>query len=397
MGAASRSTVAAPASTPVPVDEHRRAVLGAASELPVMAVPLQKATGLYLADDVAAAVALPLWHNSAMDGYAVRAADTAGAAPGSAVELRIIGEVAAGDGVDPRLERGTAVRIMTGAPVPRSADAVIPVEQTVADVVGAAWAEHRVLVQREVVPGTHVRRRGEDAAVGSLLAHSGERLGARRIAALAAAGVSEVSVRRRPRVAVIATGAELHTGSGPFERGQIPESNSVLIAGLLAEEGIEPVSVSVCDDDAEGFAARLAELAGEVDAVITTGGVGPGLHDIVRIALAIEPDVRAVRVAVKPGQPQCFGRLRGGPIFGHAYAHAARSSRLGRHPGPAAQHAEAPAGGAQGGVGHRCHGAPGRAERWLHGRFGPVFVRDARLARGGRGPHGRRVAGRGRL
>lgn len=315
MGAASRSTVAAPASTPVPVDEHRRAVLDAASELPVMAVPLRKATGLYLADDVAAAVALPLWHNSAMDGYAVRAADTAGAAPGSAVELRIIGEVAAGDGVEPRLERGTAVRIMTGAPVPSSADAVIPVEQTVADVVGAAWAEHRVLVQREVVPGAHVRRRGEDAAVGSLLAHSGERLGARRIAALAAAGVSGVSVRRRPRVAVIATGAELHTGSGPLERGQIPESNSVLIAGLLAEEGIEPVSVSVCDDDAEGFAARLAELAGEVDAVITTGGVGPGLHDIVRIALAIEPDVRAVRVAVKPGQPQCFGRLRGGAMI----------------------------------------------------------------------------------
>ncbi|MEV8337253.1 gephyrin-like molybdotransferase Glp [Leucobacter sp. NPDC077196] len=300
---------------PVSVDEHLRTVLDTVAALPAIDVPLRESLGLVLAADVVAAVDLPLWHNSAMDGYAVSSADTASAALASPVRLRIVGEVAAGTSDDPELLPGTAVRIMTGAPLPSAADAVIPVEHTSSDVPGALWAERTVQVRQAVSRGAHVRRRGEDVLAGAVLARTGERLGARRLAAIAAAGVAAVRVRRRPRVAVIATGAELQVAGATLERGQIPESNSVLIAGLLAEDGIEAASVSVSGDDASAFASRLAHLSGDVDAVITTGGVGPGLHDIVRIALAAEPSVRAVRVAVKPGQPQCFGTLSGGAVI----------------------------------------------------------------------------------
>ena len=316
MGTESRG---GPSTELVPVDAHLRSVLDAVTVLPAAPALLGDAIGLVLAADVVSAVDLPLWDNSAMDGYAVRAADTATATATCPVQLRIIGEVAAGDGSDPELLPGTAVRIMTGAPIPSSADAVVPVEHTAADVTGAAWAEQHVLVRRAADRGAHVRRRGEDVAAGSAVAQSGDRLGARRAAAIAAAGISTVLVRPRPRVAVIATGAELRrvagSGDAVLERGQIPESNSVLVSALLAEDGLDPVAVEVSDDDAPAFAARLAALRGCVDAVITTGGVGPGVHDVVRIALAAEPGVRAVRVAVKPGQPQCFGRLQGGALI----------------------------------------------------------------------------------
>lgn len=294
------------------VAAHLATVLAETKSLPASCMPLRAAVGLTLASDVLARVDLPLWHNSAMDGYAVRASDTSSAGAASPVALRVIGEVAAGDSADPALPPGTTVRIMTGAPMPSAADAVVPVEHTVSDVIGDAWAEHTVGVLSPVSAGAHVRRRGEDVTAGACIASVGDQLGARRIAALAAAGVAEVSVRPRPRVAVIATGAELRAAGEPLERGQIPESNSLLVQALLAEDGIEAVSVSVTDDDAVTLGARLRELAGEVDAVITTGGVGPGAHDVVRIALEREPSVRAVRVAVKPGQPQCFGRLAGG-------------------------------------------------------------------------------------
>ncbi|MFD5599589.1 gephyrin-like molybdotransferase Glp [Leucobacter sp. NPDC058333] len=294
------------------VAAHLATVLAETKPLPASSMPLRAAVGLTLASDVLARVDLPLWHNSAMDGYAVRASDTSSAGDASPVGLRVIGEVAAGDSADPALPPGTTVRIMTGAPMPSAADAVVPVEHTVNDVSGDAWAEHTVDVLSPVAAGAHVRRRGEDVTAGACIARAGDQLGARRIAALAAAGVAEVSVRPRPRVAVIATGAELRAAGEPLERGQIPESNSLLVQALLAEDGIEAVSVSVTDDDAVTLGARLRELAGEVDAVITTGGVGPGAHDVVRIALEREPSVHAVRVAVKPGQPQCFGRLAGG-------------------------------------------------------------------------------------
>ncbi|SJN10116.1 Molybdopterin biosynthesis protein MoeA [Leucobacter sp. 7(1)] len=307
-----RARAKAPGLGPVTPETHLAWILRRIPLLAPISVSLREAHGLTLAEDVTAPHALPLWDNSAMDGYAVRASNLATATPDTPVSLRIVGEVPAGSPADPELPTGTAVRIMTGAPLPSAADTVVPVEHTRGEHPGEQWAESSVAILRAPVPGAHVRRRGEDVSAGSILARSGDHLGARRIAALAAAGVSSVRVRPRPRIAVIATGSELRGPGETLSRGQIPESNSVLIASLLAEHGIVPETVTVNADDADAFGARLAELAPTVDVIITTGGVGPGRHDIVRIALEAEPGVRAVRVTVRPGQPQCAGSLRGG-------------------------------------------------------------------------------------
>ncbi|QIM18862.1 molybdopterin molybdotransferase MoeA [Leucobacter coleopterorum] len=287
-------------------------VLKRVGPLPIDEVAVREAHGLTLATDVKSPLSLPLWDNSAMDGYAVRAADVADAAPDSPMTLRIVGEVLAGGASDPSLDRGDAVRIMTGAPVPTAADTVIPVELTRGDKGDGSWATDSVVVQAAVAVGANVRRRGEDISEGSVLATAGDLLGAARLAALAAAGVERVLVRKVPRVAVVVTGSELRGSEEPLKRGQIPESNSVLIAGLLRECGVQAVEVHHSDDKVASLAHLLRELGGSFDVVMTTGGIGPGTHDVVRIALEAEPAVRAARVAVRPAKLQCAGKLSGG-------------------------------------------------------------------------------------
>lgn len=293
----------------VTATEHLEWILARIARTDAVRVPIAAAHGAVLAEDVRSGVALPLWDNSAMDGYALRAADVRDATVERPVGLRVVGEVLAGSAEDPRIPSGSAVRIMTGAPVPTDADAVLPVESTAADLAGSAWAVDEVRALAPVSAGAHIRRRGEDAPEGAVLARAGDRLGAARVSALAAAGIARVAVARAPRVAVLATGSELRDPGSPLERGQIPESNSVLIAGMLREAGIEPAFVRRGEDDATALAAWFAEHSRAYDCIITTGGVGPGTHDVVRIALEGAPGVRAVRVAVRPGQPQCCGRL----------------------------------------------------------------------------------------
>lgn len=294
----------------ITVEEHLEWILERVGRLPVNEVPIAEALGYTVAEDIRAQHSIPLWDNSAMDGYALRARDTVSASESVAIKLSVVGEVLAGSVADPAISAGSAVRIMTGAPVPGDADAVIPVELTRGDVAGATWGRDFVEIRTEVDAGANIRRRGEDTAVGSVLASAGQRLTAAKVAALAAAGIDRVRVSKRPKVVVIVTGSELRAPGEPLSRGQIPESNSLLIAGLLREVGIEPVHVSHSADDAAALAAELQSLAGECDAIVTTGGVGPGTHDVVRIALESEPGIRAVRVAVRPGQPQCVGRVR---------------------------------------------------------------------------------------
>lgn len=317
------------------VAAHLEWILARIGELPPVEAELAAAHGLTLASPAVAAHDLPLWHASAMDGYALRSADTAGASAGQPVPLRVVGEVAAGSALDAPLAAGEAVRIMTGAPVPSDADAVVPVEVTIGDgriaggpgdgtdaahggdgvdpaVARGIWAEYEVRLAAPVAHGANVRPRGEDRRRGDLIAAAGEALGALRLSALAAAGVGRVRVRPLPRVAVVVTGAELRAPGEPLSRGQIPESNSLLIAGLLRELGIVPEAVRVDGDDPAELARSLDEIGAQVDAVITTGGIGPGRHDVVRLAVAGEPGVEAVRVAMKPGQPQCAGLLRSG-------------------------------------------------------------------------------------
>ncbi|WP_427871034.1 molybdopterin molybdotransferase MoeA [Leucobacter luti] len=301
--------------------EHLDWILGRIGRLDPALLPLGKASGLTLARTVESPSELPIWDNSAMDGYALRAADIVAATERDPAALALVGEVAAGSAEDPRIGPGEAVRIMTGAPLPSDADTVVPVEETVpldggADPASAeprgTWAERRVGILRPFAAVANVRRSGEDVRAGEALAEAGERLGPARLAALAAAGVTEALVRPRPRIGIVVTGSELTPPGARLERGQIPESNSVLLSALAAEEGVELVAVEVCSDDVPSLRERLARLAGSCDVVITSGGVGPGRHDIVRIALEEEPEVRAVRVAVKPGQPQCTGRLAAG-------------------------------------------------------------------------------------
>jgi molybdopterin molybdotransferase len=296
----------------ITVEEHLAWILAAIEPLPKREAPVRDAHGLTLAETVRARYALPLWHNSAMDGYALHSADVAAASGATPVELRVIGEVPAGSAADPAIAPGSAVRIMTGAPVPSDADTVVPVESTRGERPEDPWADRTVRILVAAPAGANIRRRGEDVAEGSVIARTGQSLGAARLAALAAAGADQVVVRERPRVAVLATGSELRGAGEGLERGQIPESNSLLIAGLLRELGIEPVEVRRSADDAASLARQLRDLGSRCDVIVTTGGVGPGRHDVVRIALKAEPEVRAVRVAVRPGQPQCAGRLSSG-------------------------------------------------------------------------------------
>lgn len=299
---------------PVAPQEWLDRVLAGIGRTEEIVLPIAEAHGHTLADDVRARNDLPLWHSSAMDGYALRAADTARAQAGRPVELAVVGEVVAGSADDPPLPPGATVRIMTGAPVPEDADAVVPVELTVGGDRGdASWLRDEIRLEAPVAEGANVRRRGEDTPAGAVIARRGDALSAARLAALAAAGVDEVHVARKPRVAVIATGAELRPPGQPLGRGEIPESNSLLLAGMLRECGIEPIAVRRCSDERNVVAELLEELASACDAIVTTGGVGPGSRDVMRMLLEAEPGVEQARVAVRPGQPQCAGRLSAGP------------------------------------------------------------------------------------
>jgi molybdopterin molybdotransferase len=296
-------------------DEHLQWILDRIGLLPEVECATAGALGHTVSREVRAPFQLPLWDNSAMDGYAVRSADLAGASASNPTRLRVTGEVAAGSASDPVLALGETVRIMTGAPIPSTSDAVVPVERATSEGGAGAWARDWVEMSEPPAAGANIRRRGEDIPQGAVLAEPGQALSAARLAALAAAGVERVWVRRRPRVVVLVTGAELMSPGEPLLRGQIPESNSVLLTSLLSQMGIDAVAVRRNADDATALAAELAELSTACDVIITSGGVGPGTRDVTRLALETEPAVRAVRVAVRPGQPQCVGRLRAGAFI----------------------------------------------------------------------------------
>ena len=291
------------------VSEHRAAALALAGPLGPVELPLAEAAGHVLARDVCTDGPLPPWDNSAMDGYAVRAVDVRGAGPDHPVRLRVIADLAAGSAETPVVGPGEAARIMTGAPMPPGADAVVPVEQTDA-------ATQVVAIGAPARPGAHVRRAGEDAAAGDVVLAAGALLAERRVGAVAAAGAGTVTVHRRPRVLVLATGSELVAPGEPRARGQIPDSNSFLLAAAVSAAGCELVRLPPVPDDAARLRAVLTEHEPDVDAVITAGGVSVGAYDVVKEALTGWADVEFVPVAMQPGKPQGLGRLPGGtPVF----------------------------------------------------------------------------------
>ncbi len=295
------------------VEEHLQAVLAAVTPAEPIRLPLHECLGLVLCEDVVSRVDLPGFDNSAMDGYAVRSADVAAAdpsVPGSAVTLPVVGEVRAGGVCGVPVSPGQAVRIMTGAMMPDGADAVVKVEDTNGDTV---WVE----IRAGVPVGTSVRRAGEDVRAASVVLTAGSVIDARRVALLAATGHGDALVRPRPRVAVISTGAELVTPGQPLAPGQIYDSNSHMIEAAVAETGAVTTHRLSIDDVGSEVLRVVGELAGEVDAIITTGGVSMGAYDVVKEALIDSGTVDFVQVTMQPGKPQGFGTVgeRGIPLF----------------------------------------------------------------------------------
>lgn len=282
------------------VDEHRAAVLALVGALPATSVAVGSALGLVLARDVVAAVDLPGFDNSAMDGYAVRAAELAGATPETPVVLPVAGDIAAGDTTHHVLDPGQVLRIMTGAPMPEGADAVVPVELT-----DGGATEVALLTAPPV--GRSVRRRGEDVRAGDRVLPAGARLGPGHLALAAAANVAELSVRPRPRVTVVSTGDELVTPGSTLQHGQIVDSNHVMLCALVEAAGAEVAGSAHLHDDADAMRALLDDLPGAPDLVITTGGVSMGVYDTVKEVLTSDGGVDFVKVAMRPGMPQGCG------------------------------------------------------------------------------------------
>jgi molybdopterin molybdotransferase len=288
------------------VAEHQQRVAQLITPPDPVAVPLAAARRRVLATDIAAGVALPPFDNSAMDGYAVRAVDIAAATEANPVVLPVESDIPAGRVDIEPLRAGTAHRIMTGAPVPPGADAVVEVEATDGGVSSVA-----VRAARPV--GRHVRRAGEDIEVGDPALAAGTVLGATQIGLLAALGHGAVPVRPALRVLVLSTGSELVAAGRPLRPGQIYESNSPMLAAAIDASGARAEVIPFVRDDGAGFHAALDARLAEVDVIVTSGGVSAGAYEVVKEAL-VDEDVEFARVAMQPGMPQGAGRYRGVPI-----------------------------------------------------------------------------------
>jgi molybdenum cofactor synthesis domain-containing protein len=267
------------------------------------------AVGCVLAEAVTSPEAVPPFANSAMDGYALRAGDSAGAP----VELPVVAEVAAGHPALVPLGPGEAMRIFTGAPIPDGADAIVPVERTQRRADGA-----RVLIEVAVPPGQHVRPAGDDLQVGAPVFGPGEVITAAHLGVLAGIGVGEVLVHPRPRVGVLSTGDELVEGGGALGPGQIRDSNRVMLLALVAQSGCVAVDLGLIPDDEAAITAAILSGAATCDAVITTGGVSMGDIDLVKVVLDRIGDMQWMQIAIRPAKPFAFGRVgdRSTPVLG---------------------------------------------------------------------------------
>ena len=283
-------------------EEAQARILAAARSLSAEPVRVAGAAGRVLAEDVLAAVDLPPFASSAMDGYAVRTADL----PGT---LRVVGESAAGAPFEGTLGPDEAVAISTGAVVPEGADAVAPVEMVIK-------IDNTVGVDRGLEAGASIRPPGGDVRSGEVVATAGTRLRPAAVAGIAAAGIASVSCTRRPRVAILATGSELVSPGELLAPGQIYESNTLMLAAALAIAGAEIVTTPAVPDDEVSLRAAL-ERGLECDVLVTSGGVSVGEHDLVR---EVERDLGVEesfwRVAIKPGKPLAFGTRGATLVFG---------------------------------------------------------------------------------
>ncbi len=302
----------------ITVQEALTAVLNNVSVLPPETVPLMDGLGRILAESVVAEDSLPPFSNSSMDGYAVRAVDVAMASKGSPISLRVIGDIAAGRVLETAVSPHTAARIMTGAPLPDGADAIIPVEDT-----NESWRNRDrplpevVKVYRPVKAGDYVRHPGEDIVAGTAVLHPGHQLRPQEIGVLASLGVSQIQVVRRPRVGILATGDELLDVNEPLQAGKIRNSNGYTQTAQVIALGAIPVPLGVAADTEEDVRAKLqAGLDANVDLFISSAGVSLGAYDVVKAVLEEGGDTSFWRVRMRPGKPLAHGRYQGVPYLG---------------------------------------------------------------------------------
>jgi molybdenum cofactor synthesis domain-containing protein len=289
-----------------PLEDAQALVLESCPPLVAVEVDRVAALGLVLAGAVVASEVVPPFDNTAVDGYAVRSEDVVNVP----VELRVVDELAAGVAPSRAVGPGEAIRIMTGAPMPPGADAVVMVEDS--ERVG----DHGVRLKRSVPPGAAVRRAGDDVRAGDELFAAGTTITPAVAAVLASVNASAVEVHRRARVAVLSTGDELVDDGSPLQIGQIRESNKTMLAALLAEVGCEVVDLGVVRDDEVELERVLRSAASDCDAIVSSGGVSMGDYDVVKAVLGRIADMSWMQIAIKPAKPFAFGRLDGTPIFG---------------------------------------------------------------------------------
>jgi molybdopterin molybdotransferase len=289
------------------VDEHLADVLSVVRPLAALEVGLLDAHGCVLAEDVVAPQPLPGFDNSAMDGYAVRAADLVDVP----AVLPVVGDVPAGPASQLRVQPGLCVRIMTGALMPDGADAVVPVEWT-----DGGLAQVRISRRPEV--GAHVRRAGEDVTAGELVLRAGSHLGSAQIGLAAAVGRSRLLVRPRPRVVVLSTGTELVEPGAALEPGQLYDSNSLALTTACIEAGAIAYRVGIVPDEGKKLLDTLEDQLVRADLLVTSGGVSVGAHDVVKEVLSRLGTVGFHKVAMQPGMPQGFGTIGpdSTPVFG---------------------------------------------------------------------------------
>lgn len=300
------------------VEAARDAVLAVAEPISTERVATADALGRVTAETVTARVSLPPWPNSAMDGYAIRAADTTAAREDAPIQLRVVGDIAAGAAPDVAVVAGSAVRIATGARLPDGADAVVPVEATTPldsarrlgprgrDATGPLPAA--CLVHEPVEHDGSVRAAGSDLEAGAVLLRPGTAITAAAIALVAGAGVDEILVHRRPRVAVLATGDEVRAPGQPLGPAGIPDANGPGLRALVTAAGADAIDLGIATDDLDDVLTRLRRgLATGADALIVSGGVSVGPYDVVKTAFETIGRIDLWRVAVQPGKPFAFG------------------------------------------------------------------------------------------
>jgi len=295
----------------IPLSEARQRVLDKCDVLPTVVLPLSEVRGCVTADAVTSPEDVPPLPNTAVDGYAVRAADTAGVP----VELKVVGLLAAGAPPTTAVGAGEAIRIMTGAPMPDGADAVVMVEDTEAVAGGDI-----VRIGRAVSGGDAVRAAGSDVHAGEEVFVAGTVLSAAHVGVLASIGRNQVRVHPRARVGVLSTGDELVEGGGPLQPGQIRESNRPMLLGLVDQAGCDAVDLGLVRDDEGAITAAIEHAVATCDAVVTSGGVSMGDFDLIKVVLDRLGDMDWMQVAIKPAKPFAFGVLRGPerpvPVFG---------------------------------------------------------------------------------